>query len=87
MNAINTAKREIVIQRKHVAALNALSINPAHAPVDGLCLEELHRTGLIQPDDGGYSLTPEGQQTLAQEKPAFERNLSYSAEQRDSVMA
>nr|WP_298684353.1 hypothetical protein [uncultured Dongia sp.] len=83
-----TAKRDIVIQRKHVAALSALTINPAHAPVDGLCLEELRRMGLIQPVDGGYSLTREGQQTLAAEKPAaHERNLSYSAEVRDPVMA
>lgn len=63
----SAAKSVIALTPKHVAALNALTINPAHAPLDGLCLEELHRMGLIQPKDDGYALTPIGQRSLAEE--------------------
>jgi hypothetical protein len=50
--------------RNHVATLRALSINAAHAPVDGLRLDELRLMRLIEPIPGGYALTADGHRQL-----------------------
>jgi hypothetical protein len=72
--------REIELGRKHVAALRALTLNPAHAPVDGMCLDELRMMALIRPASGGYTLTATGREQLQAELVAAEeRNLRWSA--------
>ena len=74
------ATRAIELSRKHVAALRGLSVNPAHAPVDGMCLDELRMMGLIRPAAGGYELTAAGEaQLLAELTAADERDQKWSA--------
>lgn len=75
----NTA-REIELGRKHVAALRGLILNPSHAPVDGMCLDELRMMALIQPSSGGYTLTASGREQLQAELlAADEREQKWSA--------
>lgn len=72
--------REIELGRKHVAALRALTLNPAHAPVDGMCLDELRMMALIRPTSGGYALTATGREQLQAELTAAqERESKWSA--------
>jgi len=72
--------REIELGRRHVAALRALTLNPAHAPVDGMCLDELRMMALIRPTNSGYALTANGQEQLQAELAAAEeRELKWSA--------
>jgi hypothetical protein len=72
--------REIELGRKHVAALRSLTLNPAHAPVDGMCLDELRMMALIRPTSGGYELTSTGRELLQAELAAAEeRNLKWNA--------
>jgi hypothetical protein len=58
------AARETELGRKHVSALRALTLNAAHAPVDGMCLDELRLMRLIEPSPGGYALTADGYRHL-----------------------
>ena len=58
---------QIRADRGEMAALSALSDNPWHLPVNGLCLEQLLRKGLIEPANGGYALTQMGVHLLATE--------------------
>lgn len=59
-DGITIVAREVELGRKHVAALRALTLNAGHAPVDGMCLDELRLMGLIEPSPGGYALTADG---------------------------
>ncbi|MBI2254032.1 MAG: hypothetical protein HYU58_05390 [Proteobacteria bacterium] len=70
----------VELGRKHVAALRALSLNPAHTPVDGMCLDELRMMALIRPAGSGYALTAVGQEQLQAELTAAEeREQKWSA--------
>jgi hypothetical protein len=71
---------EIELGRKHVAALRALTLNPSHSPVDGMCLDELRMMALIRPAAGGYALTATGQEQLhAELSAAAERDRKWDA--------
>jgi hypothetical protein len=61
------------LARKHVAALSALTVHPGYMPVDGLCLEELCRWGLIQRVPRGYALTAHGDAALAAEEAVLRK--------------
>lgn len=72
--------REIELDRKHVAAMRALTLNPAHAPVDGMCLDELRMMALIRPVTDGYALTATGREQLQAEMAAAEeRDINWRA--------
>ena len=81
---MNIAERkgapEIALGRKHIAVLRGLMLNPAHAPVDGMCLDELRMMALIRPTSGGYALTAAGQEQLQAELTAVdEREQRWNA--------
>ncbi|MDY0870350.1 hypothetical protein [Dongia rigui] len=72
--------REIDLSRKHIAVLRGLILNPAHAPIDGMCLDELRMMALIQPVGGGYALTAAGHEKLQAELMAADmREQTWSA--------
>jgi len=50
-----------------VAALSGLKVYPGHLPLDGLCLEDLTRMGLIRQVRDGFALTPRGLEILDEE--------------------
>jgi hypothetical protein len=72
--------REIELSRKHIAALRGLILNPSHAPIDGMCLDELRMMALIRPASGGYALTAAGHEQLQAELiAADEREQKWNA--------
>lgn len=57
----------------HIAALRSLEVNPAHAPVDGMCLDELRLLALIRSVADGNVLTTAGRDRLRTELSVIEK--------------
>jgi hypothetical protein len=55
---------EVELSRNQIATLRALSVNAAHAPIDGMRLDELRLMRLIEFVPGGYALTEDGYRQL-----------------------
>jgi hypothetical protein len=70
---------DLHLARKHVTALSALTAHPGYLPVDGLCLEELRRWGLIERVPRGYALTPQGEIALAAEEAVLRKRAGIAA--------